>query len=193
MKVPEIYVLAARTAIALEEFARRRPSLRGQWIVVTEKSDLTIGLLAAVKPRYVFFMHWSWLVAKEIVNTYECVCFHMTDVPYGRGGSPLQNLISRGASETRLSALRMEKEVDAGPVYAKWPMSLAGKASDIYRRAACLSVDAIAWMIVENPTPRPQTGEPTHFARRSPDESRLPKGGTVSTLYDHIRMHDDEG
>ncbi len=30
---------------------------------------------------------------------FECVCFHMTDVPYGRGGSPLQNLIIREPQE----------------------------------------------------------------------------------------------
>ncbi len=37
---------------------------------------------------------------------------HMTDVPYGRGGSPLQNLIARGHTSTKLTAMRMTAEVD---------------------------------------------------------------------------------
>ena len=41
----------------------------------------------------------------------------MTDVPYGRGGSPLQNLIVRGYSEIKLTVLQMVKAFDAGLVY----------------------------------------------------------------------------
>ena len=73
--------------------------------------------------RYIFFLHWSLRVPKKIYASYECVC-HMTDVPYGRGGTPLQNLILRGHSQTKLSALRMVDEMDAGPVYTKKSLSL---------------------------------------------------------------------
>jgi len=37
-----------------------------------------------------------WIILKEIFENYEIILFHMTDLPYGRGGSPLQNLIVRG-------------------------------------------------------------------------------------------------
>ena len=43
----------------------------------------------------------------------------MTDLPYGRGGSPLQNLIINGHKETMMSALRCVQELDAGPIYLK--------------------------------------------------------------------------
>jgi methionyl-tRNA formyltransferase len=43
----------------------------------------------------------------------------MTDLPFGRGGSPLQNLISRKIYNTKLSAIRVVKELDAGPVFLK--------------------------------------------------------------------------
>jgi len=38
----------------------------------------------------------------------------MTDLSYGRGGSPLQNLIVRGYKDTMISALWIEKELDSG-------------------------------------------------------------------------------
>jgi hypothetical protein len=62
----------------------------------------------------------------------------MTDVPFGRGGSPLQNLIVRGRRETKLTALRMSREFDAGPVYMKEPLSLEGGAEEIYLGSADL-------------------------------------------------------
>ena len=60
----------------------------------------------------------------------------MTDLPYGRGGSPLQNLIIRGHRDTQLTALKCEENVDEGPVYAKTPLSLSGSAEEILARGA---------------------------------------------------------
>jgi methionyl-tRNA formyltransferase len=93
----------------------------------------------------------------------------MTDVPYGRGGSPLQNLIVAGQTETKVTALKMVDEMDAGPVYAKRSMSMEGRAEDIYLRAGDLCWEMIRWMIAEEPVPQPQQGEVTKFIRRKPE------------------------
>src|SRR5690242_2866818 len=139
------YVLACSTQWALAAFARRRAELPGDWITVVGKQDLDERLLAVHKPRYVFFPHWSWRVPDNVVSGYDCVCFHMTDLPFGRGGSPLQNLIVQGASETQLTAFRMTADLDAGPVYAKRKLSLDGAAHEIYSRAAELCLDLLEW------------------------------------------------
>ena len=41
--------------------------------------------------------------------------------------------------------------------------------------------------------PVPQTGEPVLFSRRTPAESKVPKGIELEKLYDFIRMLDAEG
>ena len=123
----------------------------------------------------------------------ECVCFHMTDVPYGRGGSPLQNLIVRGYKETKLSALRMVSDLDAGPVYMKRALSLEGAAHEIFERCARAIFDMIGEMVVAQPEPTPQSGTPVIFPRRRPEESRLPHSASPRAVYDHIRMLDAEG
>src|SRR5262245_52018328 len=79
--------------------------------------QLSLETLRAIGPRYVFFPHWSDRIPSDVHSNFECVIFHMTDVPFGRGGSPLQNLIVRGITKTRLTALRCVEEMDAGPVY----------------------------------------------------------------------------
>jgi methionyl-tRNA formyltransferase len=140
--------------------------------------------------RYIFFLHWNWLVHENLWKNYECVCFHMTDVPYGRGGSPLQNLIVRGHKDTKLTALRMVKEMDAGPVYTKRELALEGTAAEIYQRAGELSFDIIRWIIDNQPEPAAQQGESVVFKRRKPEQSALPISGDVTALHDHIRMLD---
>lgn len=158
-----------------------------EWVSTPEQLAETIDRIV---PRYIFFLHWNWMVPVEIWSRYECVCFHMTDVPYGRGGSPLQNLIKVGHRETKLSALRMVSEMDAGPVYTKRQMLLEGRAEDIYVRAGELSVDIIRWLVENEPQPAPQEGEVVLFKRRRPEQSILPSEGELETIYDHIRMLD---
>lgn len=165
----------------------------GHWHFVESSEKLNLDTLQALSPRYVFFLHWSWLVPDDIINEFECVCFHIADVPYGRGGSPLQNLIVRGHRQTKLTALRMVRELDAGPVYAKEDLSLEGNAEEIYIRASYLSARMIRRIVEECLEPVPQTGEPTVFKRRKPSESRISSVDSLQALYDFVRMLDADG
>jgi methionyl-tRNA formyltransferase len=165
---------------------------KSKWIYVSNTSELE-DAVSKNYPTYIFFLHWSWIIDEAIWKSFECVCFHMTNVPYGRGGSPLQNLILAGHSHTVLTALRMVKEIDAGPVYAKRYLSLDGTAEDVYLRSGKLSIEIIQWMILNNPQPMPQEGVVTIFKRRKPEQSNLPINGNLRDAYDFIRMLDASG
>jgi methionyl-tRNA formyltransferase len=118
----------------------------------------------------------------------------MTDLPYGRGGSPLQHLILRGHRATKLSALRLVGELDAGPLYAKADLSLEGRAEAIYERAMDTAAELIAAIVRDEPEPRPQPmGPASVFRRRKPEESRLPELASPEAVYDFIRMLDAPG
>ena len=165
----------------------------GQWHFMATRDELTLERMRALSPRLVFFLHWSWLVPEEIVDQWECVCFHMTDLPYGRGGSPLQNLIVRGHRETKLTALRMEPGLDAGPVYLKERLSLEGGSEEVYIRATYLAAQMIGRIIDEQPVPVAQTGKAVTFARRESGESEIPGLPSLQALHDFIRMLDADG
>ncbi len=167
--------------------------LAGDWHYVGERDELSLAYVRELRPRYAFFLHWSWKVPLEILEETECVCFHMTDLPYGRGGSPLQNLIVRGHRETRLTALRMTSELDAGPVYLKKSLSLEGGAEEIYLRASALSAEMIQQIVRDEMRALPQTGVPVNFKRRKPEESQIAKLDSLEQLHDFIRMLDAEG
>ncbi len=165
----------------------------GDWHFAGRPEDLSVERLASLDPDRIFFLHWSWKIPSEILERWECICFHMTDVPYGRGGSPLQNLIVRGHRQTRLTALRAVEALDAGPVYLKEDLSLEGSAEEIFIRATHLSVKMIRTIIAEGIEPVEQAGEATVFRRRTPAESRIADPRSLAELHDFVRMLDAEG
>jgi methionyl-tRNA formyltransferase len=173
-----------------ETVLRRYP---GEWHFVATRGELTPEHVAAIDPRYIFFLHWSWKVPDNLVAGRECVCFHMTDVPFGRGGSPLQNLLARGIRHTKLTALRMTGEIDAGPVYCKKNLCLEGGAEEIYLRASLESAELIRAIIDQQMEPVAQKGKVVEFPRRRPAESRIPQVDGLGKLHDFIRMLDAEG
>ena len=189
-----IFIVAAVGEWNKNKYKKLSRALPGRWYSVDSPAELNHLLLSQnLRPKYIFFLHWRWIVPKSVLDRFECVCFHMTDVPYGRGGSPLQNLIARGHKSTCLTALQMIEELDAGPVYLKKPLSLDGPAFAIYERASILSWEMIKEIIFERPKVTAQQGKPIVFRRRTPDQSLLLDGKTVEQIYDHIRMLDAPG
>lgn len=187
------YLVAAVGAWNMEIYNENIKMLPGHWRFASNPQCLESALLEMEKPRYIFFIHWRWHISEDIFKNQECVGFHMTDLPYGRGGSPLQNLIKAGHKDTVLTAFRVEPGMDVGPVYVKEPLDLSGSALDIFVRASHLSWDIIKKIITSNPVPTPQTGAVVQFSRRKPSDSSLPKQENIEVLYDHIRMLDAPG
>ncbi len=184
------YAIACRTPWFWDAYARRRPT--HEVLEIRTPAELNADALGRFGPRWVFFPHWSHLVPPELTDRFECVCFHSTPVPYGRGGSPIQNMIVRGHEETVVTALQMTSQVDAGPVYARRPVSLLGGLDEIMIRIAGVTVDLIDEIVATQPTPQPQEGEVVVFKRRAPAESALPADGTLDSWFDLIRMLDSD-
>jgi methionyl-tRNA formyltransferase len=193
MRNESTYVVAGSRPWNRRVFDEVISKYSGSWKFIGSQEELTPELMVQLNPKYIFFLHWSWKVPSEVIHNYECVCFHMTDVPYGRGGSPLQNLIVRGHRHSKLTALRMVEDFDAGPVYFKEELCLEGSAEEIYIRATYLSAKMIGFIIDNEPKPQPQVGEAVIFSRRKPHESQIPELPNIRALHDFIRMLDAEG
>jgi len=160
---------------------------------LVEAVNLNIDWLKTISPDWIFFPHWSEIIPKEIHENFRCVVFHMTDLPYGRGGSPLQNLIVRGHKETKISAIKCVSQLDAGDIYLQRPLSLEGTAEEILRRAAVIMPEMIEEIITTNPTPVKQKGKVTVFTRRKPYEGDISGLDSIEKIHNHIRMLDADG
>ena len=187
------YVLASSRP-GYKKIVDRLSSETGEkFIYCANNEELTVKALNEINPTYVFFPHWSYIIPEDIYTHFECVMFHMTDLPFGKGGSPLQNLIARGIYETQITAFRCEKELDTGPIYCKNPLFLYGTAEEIYMRAVDIIEDMIKWIIANQPEPVPQQGDGCYFPRRKPEEGNTAELKSLEQLYDYIRMLDAEG
>lgn len=162
-------------------------------IVLRRKEDLTLDRLSKYDPTHIFFIHWSFLIPAEIYERFNCILFHMTDLPFGRGGSPLQNLIVRGLEETMISAIKVSKGLDTGPVFMKRGLSLHGSAEEIFLRAGKIMCGMITEILNSNIIPIQQTGEAVIFMRRTPSQGDISKLNTLEELYDYVRMLDSVG
>jgi methionyl-tRNA formyltransferase len=187
------YILVTEKSWHDELYQQLKQRVGGKWSRIKVKEDLTLENIKSLDPEWIFFPHWSHMIPSEIFENFQCVVFHMTDLPYGRGGSPLQNLIVAGNKETKISAIKVTRGIDTGDVYLKKPLSLDGSAKDIFIRASSVIRDMIETIITNRPLPQPQTGEPTIFKRRKPSESNIESLQELSQVYDHIRMLDCEG
>lgn len=188
------YLLATIKPWNIKIFNEKIKEFPGNWHIITNPGLLTIEYVKELAPKYIFFPHWSELVSEDITSSAECVCFHMTDLPFGRGGSPLQNLIKLGMKETIITALKMTPNLDAGPVYLKKTLSLHGLAEEIYIRAANTISEMILKIVDNDCEASPQTGKASFFKRRKPEQSQINSDlRTLDQLFDHIRMLDAEG
>jgi len=164
-------------------------NLEGDWHLIVSPSkyaDITI-----YKPRYVFFVHWSELVPKDIYDNYECIGFHVGDLPYERGGSPVQNRILEGKYHTKITAFRIGEGIDTGDIYLKRNICLNGGGEEIFIRASNIIFDDMIPYIVKNhPIPVVQTGVGSISKRRKPEESEITTPIGLTRLNDFIRMLD---
>ena len=161
--------------------------------LISQKEDFTVERIGSISPVKIFIPHWSYIIPSAIFERYECIVFHMTDLPYGRGGSPLQNLIVRGLTATKLSALRVEVGLDTGPVYLKMDLSLSGTAEEIFVRVNKLVGKMIVEIIQNNLQPVPQEGDPVVFKRRKPEQSDMSGLEKLEEIFDYNRMLDADG
>jgi methionyl-tRNA formyltransferase len=189
-----VFVVASEKKWHYPLFEKLRLQFPGfRWYLINTKESLTIDYLNEIGPVKIFFPHWSYIIPVEVYMKYECIVFHMTDLPYGRGGSPLQNLIVRGHKKTKVSALRVEDGIDTGPIYLKKDLNLDGSAQEIFLRCSDIIGEMIAEIITKDPKPEEQQGEVVLFKRRKPEQSSLEDVSDIDALYDFIRMLDAEG
>jgi len=187
------YILLTNKSWHDELFLILKRRINENWIRLSTIEEFNFNKIKSLEPSKIFIPHWSHIISSEIFSTFECIVFHMTDLPFGRGGSPLQNLIANGFSSTKISALKVESGIDDGPIYLKKELELNGKASEIFERSSPIIMEMIAEIIDNDLLPKPQDGAVTIFKRRKPYQSNILEIKDIQQLYDHIRMLDCEG
>jgi len=176
---------------------KERYSGRYDFHLINNKDELTVEYIQTIIPKYIFFPHWSWIIKENIYKNFNCVVFHMTDLPFGRGGSPFQNLIMNGVYDTKISALKVDVGVDTGDIYFKENVNIAlGSAEENFIKISNIIFEKmIPKFLDEDIIPIPQAGDIVIFKRRNVEDSNLQmlESYIINNLYDFIRMLDADG
>ena len=160
--------------------------------IIKNKSQLTIKKLGKINPSIIFFPHWSYIVKKNILENFNCICFHTGDLPYGRGGSPIQNLIKLGKKKTKVCALKMNEEIDAGDIFLKHNLNLNGSLNQIFFKISKIIDKQITILLSKKIKSKTQNGKIKIFKRLTKKDIEIKKTDSLKKIYDKIRMVDNE-
>ena len=144
----------------------------------------------------IFFLGWSWIVDKNIIDNYNCICLHPSPLPKYRGGSPIQNQIINKEQVSAVSFFKMNDKLDQGKILYQAPFSLKGELNDIFNRIIELGTFGIHHIMASNPKGTKQDeSEATYCKRRKPEESEITideiMNKSAHELYDKVRMLND--
>jgi len=90
-----------------------------EFILISNNLLCTKKFIDTIKPDVIFLYGWSWIVPKEIVENYTCLCLHPSKLPKYRGGTPIQNQIMNEEYQSAVTIFKMGVGLDDGDISIK--------------------------------------------------------------------------
>lgn len=143
-----------------------------------------------------FLVSCAEIVRRPVRERYRAtLVIHASDLPQGRGWSPLVWQVSEGKNEIVVTLLEAEDAVDSGAIWHQVVLSLAGHelVDEIHDAlfAAELTLMDFAVENLEQIEPRAQDGRsPTYYRRRTPEDSRVDPERSIAEQFDLLRIAD---
>jgi len=128
-------------------------------------------------------------------NKYNIVV-HASDLPSGKGWSPLIWQILEGKKRIPITLFEAANKVDAGDYYIKDFIQLDGnELIDESRHKMALKINEMVVNFIENCDsfpPQKQTGEESFYQKRNSDSSELDINKTIAEQFNILRTSDNE-
>jgi UDP-2,4-diacetamido-2,4,6-trideoxy-beta-L-altropyranose hydrolase len=144
-----------------------------------------------------FYLGYGRIVGKDLLAKYRNnLVVHESDLPSGKGWSPLTWQILQGKS--RIPAVLMEaaEKVDSGPIYRKIWMDFNGGelVDELREKQADATVDLCRKFVEHYPESAqegvPQEGEEKIFPRRRPEDSQIDPQKSLKEQFNLLRVAD---
>jgi methionyl-tRNA formyltransferase len=123
---------------------------------------------------------------------------HESDLPQGKGWSPLTWQILEGKNRIPVTLLEAADRVDSGPIYNQhWIEFKEHELIDELRAEQAKATNALChWFINNFPESaqqaRNQIGEESFYKRRRPQDSALDPNKTIAEQFNLLRVVDNE-
>ena len=144
-----------------------------------------------------FFLSCTRVVKEEFLkmNKYNIVV-HASDLPKGKGFSPLQWQILEGKDEICLTLFEAVNEIDAGPFYIKDKLLLKGNELylELRMKLGIKIIDMCTFFInnISKLKPIKQSGNSSYYRRRNSSDDELNINKSIKEQFNHFRIADNQ-
>lgn len=148
---------------------------------------------------FCFCLSFSKILKKETLDLFRhTLVVHASDLPFGKGWSPLTWQILEGKNQIPVSLFEASVSVDDGPIYAQQHIIFEGyELIDALRnKLADITYSLCSWFVSEYPAstrqPRIQKGAASFYRKRGPADSALDVNKTIAEQFDLLRVADNK-
>jgi methionyl-tRNA formyltransferase len=126
------------------------------------------------------------------------IVVHESALPKGRGWSPMSWLVVEGARAIPLTLFEAVEKVDAGRIYLRDRIALKGNEllPEIRQKVGVAMMKLCEKFVASYPAILNrgivQTGKPSYYPRRNPDDSRLDPNKSLAQQMNILRVVDNE-
>lgn len=151
--------------------------------------DITQGAVA-------FYLGCIHITPPEVIaRNRRNLVVHESDLPRGRGFSPLTWQVLEGRNTIPICLIEAVADVDAGPVIYRDSLTFEGHEliGEMRDQLGRMTV-SLCRRFMDAPSPlegEPQSGEPSTYMRRRPMDSTLDVDKTIAEQFDLLRVVDN--
>jgi UDP-2,4-diacetamido-2,4,6-trideoxy-beta-L-altropyranose hydrolase len=145
-----------------------------------------------------FYLSYGRIVGAALLARHgNNLVVHESDLPAGRGWSPLTWQVLQGAQNIVVTLFEAAEEVDAGVIYGQTSIHLRGDelVDDLRQLQAVATFSLCAEFVAAYPAvlqqARKQSGSPTYFQRRTPVDSRIDIDLPLRDQFNLLRVCDN--
>lgn len=191
-----------RISLLSDEDSWINPFLSG-WVTELRKAGHAVEWIhsaqALVPGDIAFLLSYSRIVPPALLRlNAQNLVVHESDLPRGRGWSPLSWQVLEGADRIPVTLLEAAEGVDSGPIYSQATIQLRGNelVDELRAAQAAATLALCTEFISRHPfvlaDAREQSGTPTYYPRRGPADSRLDPDKTLREQFQLLRIADFE-
>ncbi len=143
-----------------------------------------------------FMISCNELIRSNVREKYDwALVIHASDLPLGRGWSPMVWQVLEGASKVVLTLFEAVDDVDAGEVLKKSSFSLSGDElyDELNEKLFDMELELMDYAVQNfnklSSVPQP-AGEPSFYRKRTPEDSQIDPKKTFVDQFNLLRVAD---
>lgn len=158
--------------------------------------ELVNSTLRLTGGELLFLISCAEIVDPAVRSRYRfTLVIHASDLPEGRGWSPLVWQIIEGRNDITVTLLEAEDKVDTGAIWHQFQLHFAGhELVDEINAALFEAETALMDFAVDHfaaVAPRPQDDrQATYYRRRTPEDSRIDPTRSIAEQFNLLRVAD---